>query len=180
MRQAIIWNNGDPIHWRIYVALEEEELKGTGGCFTNVSRALQNFLLKFVYRKNRTSYENFKLKLCMCAQSHALGTRTKFQLEILTINGTYGIVYFRKISLESSRNVSETTPRYLKLPRNFIGFTFKYSGTLKHKIQNRSDIITFLDRTGRWYQLNWKCSLSFLTKYMLFFTFAAIYSEEFI
>ena len=46
----------------------------------------------------------------MCAQSHALGTRTKFQREILTINGIYGIVYFRKISLESSRNVSETTP----------------------------------------------------------------------
>ena len=75
-----------------------------------VSRALQNLLSKFVYRKNRTSYENFKLKICMCAQSHALGTHTKFQLEILTINGILGIVYFRKISLESSRNVSETAP----------------------------------------------------------------------
>ena len=40
----------------------------------------------------------------------ALGTRTKFQLEILTINVISGIVYFREIILESSRNVSETTP----------------------------------------------------------------------
>ena len=39
----------------------------------------------------------------------ALGTRTKFQLEILTINVISGIVYFRKIILESSQNVSETT-----------------------------------------------------------------------
>ena len=65
-----------------------------GVCFTNVSRVLQNILLKFVYCRNRTSYENFKLKLCMCAQSHALGTSTKFQLKILTMNMISGIVYF--------------------------------------------------------------------------------------
>ena len=52
-----------------------------GGCFTNVSRALQNILSNFVYGRNRTSYANFKLTLYTCAQSH-----TKFQLEILTIN----------------------------------------------------------------------------------------------
>ena len=46
----------------------------------------------------------------MCAQNHALGTRTKFQLEILTVNVTSHIVYFREIILESSRNVSETAP----------------------------------------------------------------------
>ena len=39
-------------------------------------------------------------------------TRTKFQLEILTINMISGIAYFFKIILESSRNISETTPRY--------------------------------------------------------------------
>ena len=46
----------------------------------------------------------------MCAQSHALGTRTKFQLEILTINVISGIVYFREIMLKSLWNVNETTP----------------------------------------------------------------------
>ena len=40
----------------------------------------------------------------------ALGTRTKFQLEILTINVISSSVYFREIILESSWNVSETTP----------------------------------------------------------------------
>ena len=39
-----------------------------------------------------------------------MGTRTKFQLEILTKNVIPGIVYFCEIILESSRNVSETTP----------------------------------------------------------------------
>ena len=81
-----------------------------GVCFTNISRALQDILLKFVYCRNRSSYENFKLKLCTCAQSMALGTRTKFQFEILTINVISSIVYFREIILESSWNVSETTP----------------------------------------------------------------------
>ena len=81
-----------------------------GGCFTNVSRALQNILSKFVYCGNTTCDENFKLKLCTCAQSHALGTRTKFQLEIHTVNVISGVVYFREIILESSRNVSEITP----------------------------------------------------------------------
>ena len=80
------------------------------GCFTNVSRALQDILLKFVYCRNRSSYENFKLKLCTCAQSMALGTRTKFQLEFLTINVISSIVYFREIILESSRNVWWNNP----------------------------------------------------------------------
>ena len=55
-------------------------------------------------------YEVFKLKLCTCARSHALGTRTKFQLEILNMNVIFGIAYFREIILKSSRNVSETAP----------------------------------------------------------------------
>ena len=84
-----------------------------GGCFTNVSWALQDIISKFVYCRNRTSYENFKLKLCTCAQSPVLGTRTKFQLKILTIYVISGMVYFRKIILESSRNISETTPSVL-------------------------------------------------------------------
>ena len=64
--------------------------------------------MKFVYCRNSTSYDNFKLKLCMCAQSYAFGTRTNFQLEILNIHVISGIVYFREIILETSRNVCET------------------------------------------------------------------------
>ena len=83
-----------------------------GSCFTNVSGALLDILSKFVHCKIRTTYVNFKLKLCTCAQSQALGTCTKFQLEILTINVISGTVYFREIILASSPNVSETTPRF--------------------------------------------------------------------
>ena len=55
----------------------------SGGCFTNVSRALQNNLAKIYNASNHIYGENFELKLCTCAQSMALGTRTKFQLEML-------------------------------------------------------------------------------------------------
>ena len=85
-------------------------LRSSGGGFTNVSRALKNILSKCVYPRNSTCDENFKLKLCTCAQSHALGTHTKFQLEILTINVISGVVYFREIILASSQKVCETTP----------------------------------------------------------------------
>ena len=81
-----------------------------GGCFTNVSRALQNNLAKIHNTRNHIYDQNFKLKLCTCAQSMALGTRTKFQLEILITSTNSAIHQFRENILESSRNVSETTP----------------------------------------------------------------------
>ena len=56
-----------------------------------------------MYCRNPTYYENFKVKL--------LGIRTKFQVEIFTINMISGISYFHEIISESSRNVSETIPR---------------------------------------------------------------------
>ena len=84
----------------------------TGGCFTNVSRALQDNLAK-IHVTNHVYGENFKLKMCMCAQSMALGTRTKFQLEILVRSMISAIHKIRENILESSRNVSETTPRFI-------------------------------------------------------------------
>ena len=82
-----------------------------GGCFSNDSRALQNNLPKIHNATNHIYGENFKLKICMCAQSIALGTRTKFQLEILIRSTISAIHKFRDNFLESSRNFSETTPR---------------------------------------------------------------------
>ena len=84
-----------------------------GGCFTNVSRAPQNILAKIHNTRNHIYGENFNLKICTCAQSKALGTRTKFQLEILITSTICAIHKFRENFLESSRNVSETTPRIL-------------------------------------------------------------------
>ena len=53
----------------------------------------------------------------------ALDTRSKFQLEILTLNVISGIVYFHKIISERSRIVSETTPWLLthEVQRYFTG-----------------------------------------------------------
>ena len=81
-----------------------------GGCFTNVSQAPQNILAKIHTTRNHIYGENFNLKICTCAQSMALGTRTKFQLEILIRSMISAIHKFQENILESSRNVSETTP----------------------------------------------------------------------
>ena len=83
--------------------------KEPGSRFTNVSRALQHNLAKIHNTRNHIYGKNFKLKLCMCAQSHALGIHTKFQLEILA-RSTISAIQFQENILESSRNVSETTP----------------------------------------------------------------------
>ena len=56
------------------------------GCFTNISQTLQNNLAKLYNARIHIYGENFTLKLCTCAQSHALGTCTKLQLEILIRN----------------------------------------------------------------------------------------------
>ena len=80
-----------------------------------------------VLHKSWVSYENFRLKFSMCAQSHALGACTKFQLESLVINHVIsGVVHFRKIILESLWNVSKTNPTSLWL--NFcICYTYDSS-----------------------------------------------------
>ena len=82
-----------------------------GGCFTNVSRAFQNNLAKIYNASNQIYGDNFKLKLCTCAQSMALGTRTKFQLEMVIGSAISATNKFRENILESSRNVNEATPR---------------------------------------------------------------------
>ena len=75
-----------------------------GGCFTNGLQALQNNLAKIYNARNHIDDENFKLKLCTCAQSMALGTCSKFQLEIL-ISMISAIHKFQESILESSRTI---------------------------------------------------------------------------
>ena len=90
-------------------------LLSIGGCFVNVWWVLENIRSKFACCKNRTYYETFKLKLCTCAQSHTLGTYTKFQLEILITNVISGIAYFREISSK----IAEMVSRYSAIPSVF-------------------------------------------------------------
>ena len=96
--------------WICWLHHMSQEYPCPGGCVTNVSRALQKNLAKIYNARNRIYRENFKLKLCTCAQSMPLGTRTGFQLEILIRSTISAIHKFREIILESSRNVSEPTP----------------------------------------------------------------------
>ena len=86
-------------------------------CFTNVLWALQNNLAKIHYAWNHIYGENFKLTICTYAQSMALDTRTKCQLEILTGSTLSAIHNFWENILESSRDISETTPKLIwKMP----------------------------------------------------------------
>ena len=50
-------------------------VRKSGGCFTNVLRALQNNLAKICNARNHIYVENFKLKLCTCAQNMSSGMR---------------------------------------------------------------------------------------------------------
>ena len=86
------------------------ELQEPGACFTNVLQTFQNNLAKIYNAINHISGQNFKLKLCTRVQSMALGTHTKFQLEIHIRSTIFAINRFRENILESLQNVSETTP----------------------------------------------------------------------
>ena len=58
------------------ISVSVGENRGVWGLFTtlySVSQALQDILSKFVYCRNHIFYENFKLKLCTCAQSPRFG-----------------------------------------------------------------------------------------------------------
>ena len=113
------WCSQTPVThmWSLIVMLQVREMSPScmafdspRGLFHLTFRKLSKIFSRNLCNcRNRTSYENFKLKLCTCAQ----GTRTKFQLEILTINVISGIVYFCEMILERSWNVSQTTLRPL-------------------------------------------------------------------
>ena len=75
-------------------------------CFTNVWRVPPNNLAKIYDARNHIYGENFKLKICTCAQRAALGTPTDSQLEILMRSTISALHKFRENILESSRNVS--------------------------------------------------------------------------
>ena len=87
----------------------------------------------------------------MCAQSHALGTHTKIQLEILTINVIYGIVYFREIILESSGNMSETIPRMSQKP-TFHEIEYPLTNQLSYQASSNNLNFCFTLVIYNWFQ----------------------------
>ena len=103
---------------------------------------LSKMFSKLGYCRHHTSYENFKLKLCTCPHTHALGTCTKLHHEILTKNVIFGIVYFCEIILESS----QTTPS--KVERSGLSCPLA-SGCIFH-----DDFMSFSPSTGNPPQCN--------------------------
>ena len=77
----------------------------------SLMQVLQNNLMKIYNATNYNYGENFKLKLCICVQSMALGTCTKLWLEILIRSMISDIHKFPENILESSLNIIETAPR---------------------------------------------------------------------
>ena len=67
IKQLGILINGSISHEGEILSVSRE----TEGCYTNVSRALQNNLMKIYNARNQIYVEKFKLKLCTCAQSMA-------------------------------------------------------------------------------------------------------------
>ena len=59
-----------------------------GGCFTNVSRALQNNLAKIHNTRNHIYGENFKLKLCTWLWAHVQRFSLKFSSQVLFLQYT--------------------------------------------------------------------------------------------
>ena len=60
----------------------------TGGCFTNVSRALQNNLAKIHNTRNHIYDENFKLKLETWLWAHVQSFSLKFSSQVLFLQYT--------------------------------------------------------------------------------------------
>ena len=74
-----------------------------GGCFTNVSRALQINLPRLYNASYHIYGENFKTKLCTYAQSHPLGAH---DVQSFSLKFSRNKQIFWKYILESSRNVN--------------------------------------------------------------------------
>ena len=94
---------------KVCVCVYHNLFRFSGDCFIDISRGLQNNITKLYNAQNHIYGENFKLKLCMCAQCMDLGSCKTFQLEILMISTIFAICIFRRNVFGSSWNVSETT-----------------------------------------------------------------------
>ena len=95
--------------WLIQLCVGENS-GSPGGCFTNALRAVQYNLVKINNTRAHLYGQNFKLKLCTCARSVALHIHKSFNLEIIIRNTIPAIQKFPENILDSSTNLSKTTP----------------------------------------------------------------------
>ena len=108
-------------YWSVKIVMESmtfsETLKKTyltfqwcWGLFHLRLWALQNNLAKIYNARNHICGENFKLKLCMCTQSMALGTHIKFQLGILMTSMNSAIHNFEIIFWRACETLMKQPP----------------------------------------------------------------------
>jgi len=90
---------------------------GVSLTFCELSKILS---LKLVHSRYQNSDEHFKLKLSMCAQSMALGTCTKFWLEILAINGFSPLYIFTRLFWRACELLVKQPPAFSALTKNLI------------------------------------------------------------
>ena len=86
--------------WSAYNVLNKNIAKLNWISNSTGSQSSSKYSLEMCVLQKSYFLWEFKLKLCMCAQRGSLGTRTKFQLEIYTINVISGIIYFREFILQ--------------------------------------------------------------------------------
>ena len=115
----------------------------------NVSRALQDIISKLVYCKNQTSNENFKLKLCMCAQSMALGTHINFSLKFSPYIGFLALNIFARLFWRACKTLVKQPPG-----------SFCSQGINSHDIDNVRHVIFFWKATFQVNPLNQFCNNS--------------------
>ena len=88
------------------------DVETPGSCFTNVSRAPRYIIAKIHNTRNHIYGENLNLKICTCAQSKALGTRAKFQLESLITSTICAIHKFRDNFWRARETLVKQPPGY--------------------------------------------------------------------
>ena len=100
-------------------------------CFTNVSLSLQNNLAEIHNARNHIYGENFNLKLCTCAQSMALGSRTNFSLKFSSVEFLQ-YTHFERISWRAHETLVKHPPcNYL-----YTKITFAYTLEVKNPQKN--------------------------------------------
>ena len=124
---------------------------GSGGCFTNVSRALQNNLAKIYNARNNIYADNFKLKLCTCAQSMAWAHVQSFSLKFSPEGLFLRYTHFERIFWRARETLVKQPP-----DTNVFGIisTRNFSFSIKMKWQTIRYCSTYCVRPRKNYERN--------------------------
>ena len=130
-------------------------------CCTKASRALQNNLSKIYIIRKHSYGENFKLNVFMCAQTKALGTHWKFQLENPIRSTTSAIHKFREIICETSWPFVQGIHWSPVTKASDAGLWYLLWSTREQTVGQTMgtpiiwDAIAFIMTPGPWFNIRW-------------------------